>query len=149
MKQDFILEALTEAQIAQSNGDIPVGAVIVDPKNHNIIARGHNQVVKNNDPTAHAEIQAIRHAAQVLGKHRLDGYDIYSSLEPCTMCSATISLSRIRRLYFALEDIKFGAVISNIRYFESHNCHHKTEYYYGFHEEQAQKIIKEFFAKKR
>lgn len=148
MVKDFMLAALTQAKIAQSKHDIPIGAILVDP-NNNIIAKGYNQVIDKHDPTAHAEIQVLRYAAQILKTHRFDGYDLYSTLEPCAMCAAAISLARIKRLYFASEDSKFGAVISNVRYFESTICHHKVEYYYGFYESDAKKLLKEFFMKKR
>lgn len=144
-----MLEALSQAKIAQSNNDIPIGAILVNPRAKEIIATGYNQVVKCHDPTAHAEMQLLRNASKILNTHRYDDYDLYSTLEPCTMCAAAISLARIRRLYFSVEDKKFGAVVSNIRYYESDMCHHKVEYYYGFHAESTAKLLKDFFLAKR
>ena len=145
----FIPEALMQAEKARDLGEIPVGAVVVDPGKKQIVSFAYNQVITSSNVTAHAEILAITKATEKLQVSRLDGYDLYTSLEPCAMCAAAISLSRIRRLYFAVEEPKFGAVISNLRYFDSSCCHHKVEYYYGYEELKATKLLKDFFKKKR
>jgi tRNA(adenine34) deaminase len=141
--------ALLEAKTALTKNEIPVGAIIVDSKTKEIIAKSHNLTKTNNDPLAHAEINVIRDACKKLKQHRLDGYDLYTSLEPCTMCAAAIATARIKRLYFATKDEKYGAVISNLDFFNSSACHHKVDYYYGFDELEAKKLLQEFFQKRR
>ena len=149
MFNEFIAQALLEAKKSLAHNDIPVGALIVNPKNNQIIAAAHNMVVADRDSTAHAELRVLAAASKILNTARLDGYDLYCSLEPCAMCAAAISLARIRRLYFAVEEPKFGAVVSNINYFESSACQHAVEYYYGFSEGEAQNLMKDFFQEKR
>jgi len=141
--------AISEAEKALKLDEIPVGAIIIEPKSGKIISSSYNKTKINNDPLAHAELNVIRDACLKLGVSRLDGYDLYSSLEPCVMCAAAISNARIKRLYFALGDSKYGGVINNVQYYETKACYHKVEYYYGFEEEYVQKLLKEFFAKKR
>ncbi len=144
----FIKEALKQAEKAVLQGEIPVGAVIVDPKNKQIVSTSHNFTKKNNI-LAHAEINAINLACQKLNKNRLDGYDIYVTLEPCAMCASAISLAKIRRLYFSCLDEKYGAVESNISFFKTSACYHKTDYYYGFMEIETKNLLKKFFLEKR
>jgi tRNA(Arg) A34 adenosine deaminase TadA len=145
----FILEALKQASIALDKDEIPVGAVLVDPKTKKIIAKSYNKTRTDNDPLSHAEVNVIRKACKELKTSRLDGYDLYSTLEPCAMCAAAISLARIRNLYFASDDKKFGAVVSNINYFQTKACHHRPKWYNGFEEEKSQTLLKDFFKARR
>lgn len=140
-------EALHQAQIAFEKDEVPVGAVIVE--NGKIIAAAHNYNLHLKDPTAHAEILALREAAQIKNSARLDDCDLYVTLEPCAMCAAAISLARIRRVYYAASDEKFGAVENGTRFFSSPTCHHKPESYSGIQEEEAKKILVSFFKSKR
>ena len=145
----FMQAAFVQAELASKNNEVPVGAVLVDSRNNKIIAQAHNQVKKHLNPTAHAEILLLDKAAKILKTSHFDFYDIYVTLEPCAMCAGALSLARIRRLYFAAPEHKFGAIISNINYFESSACQHKIEYYYGFAEQRSKKLLKDFFVKKR
>ena len=140
----FIEAALTQAELALKKGEIPIGAVLVDSKTNKIVAKSHNKTETENF-TSHAELNVIQEFTKKHKIARLDDYDLYVTLEPCTMCTAAISLSRIRRLYFCTESPKFGAIISNQNYFTQPQCHHKPEYYHGFQEERSQKLLKEFF----
>lgn len=124
---DYMFRALSLARAACAAGEVPVGAVIVDPVSGKIVAEGANAPIAGHDPTAHAEIRAIRAAAQCLGNYRLGGLDLYVTLEPCTMCAGAISFARIRRLVFAATDEKGGAVISGARFFEQTTCHWSPE----------------------
>jgi tRNA(adenine34) deaminase len=149
MKANPYMElALTEAELAAKAGETPVGAVVVAPDG-SIAGRGHNLVLAGNDPTAHAEILAIREACAAVGSERLPGYDLYVTLEPCTMCAAAISFARIRRLYFGAADEKGGAVEHGVRFFASPTCHHAPEVYGGIAEARASAMLKEFFRKLR
>jgi tRNA(Arg) A34 adenosine deaminase TadA len=139
--------ALAEAQAAAARGEVPVGAVVV--RDGEIIARAGNRPRELADPTAHAEVLAIRAAAQRLGSERLTGCDLYVTLEPCAMCAAAISFARIRRLYFGAEDPKGGAVAHGVRFFSSPSCHHAPEVYGGFAEREAAGLLKRFFREKR
>ncbi|MEO9599946.1 tRNA adenosine(34) deaminase TadA [Parasphingorhabdus sp.] len=143
----FMGEALELANAAISVGEVPVGAVVV--KNDQIIGRGHNRTRIDHDPTAHAEIVAIREATQLLGKDRLDNCDLWVTLEPCTMCAGAIAHARLRRLYYGAEDSKGGAVDSGVQFFESPTCHHKPEVYAGLEEEKSAKLLLDFFRSRR
>jgi tRNA(adenine34) deaminase len=145
----FMQEALSLAKTASKQDEIPVGAVLVDYKKKKIIAKSYNKTKQLQDPTAHAEILLLNQAKILNKSNYLDHCDIYVTLEPCTMCAAALSLARVRRLYFATAEPKFGAVISNINYYESTACHHKIDYYYGFCEVESKKLLKSFFSKKR
>lgn len=145
----FMDEAIKEAQQAFEQDEVPVGVVIVDSKNNQIIARSHNSNISKIDATAHSEILAIREACKNINNHRLDDCDLYVTLEPCVMCAGAISLARIRRVYYGTEDKKFGAVNNGAKVFDSSSCHHKPEVYSGLNEKESQKLLKEFFAKKR
>ncbi|PSM18689.1 MULTISPECIES: nucleoside deaminase [Nitratireductor] len=146
-RPDFMGEALAEARAAAARAEVPVGAVIVaDGK---IVARAGNRTRELNDPTAHAEILAIRQACRAAGSQRLDGADLYVTLEPCAMCAAAISFARIRRLYFAAADVKGGAVDHGGRFFASATCHHAPEIYSGFAEREAAALLKDFFRDRR
>jgi len=149
MFHSYMPTALLEAKKALEKNEIPIGAIIVNPVTKEIIAKSHNLTKTNNNPLAHAEINAIHDACSKLQQFRLDGFDLYTSLEPCAMCAAAIATARIKRLYFALKDDKYGAVISNLDFFNSSACHHKVDYYYGFNEMEAKELLQEFFQKKR
>lgn len=147
MKNKFMLEALKQAAIAASKDEVPVGAVIVcDGK---IIALGNNQNLTNIDPTAHAEIIALRAASIVKNSARLDDCDLYVTLEPCAMCAAAISLARIRSVFYACGDKKFGAVENGVRFFASSSCFHRPEIYSGIGENESKEMLQNFFRKKR
>lgn len=139
--------ALLEAKAAAVAGEVPVGCVVV--RGGEIMAQTGNRTLTDRDPTAHAEILALRAAAKKLGSERLIDCDLYVTLEPCAMCAAAISFARIRRLYFGAGDAKGGAVESGVRFFSSPTCHHKPEIYGGIGETEAVKLLKEFFAARR
>jgi tRNA(adenine34) deaminase len=139
--------ALVEAQGAAAGGEVPVGCVIV--RAGVIIARTRNRTLADRDPTAHAEMLAIRAAAEALGSERLIDCDLYVTLEPCTMCAAAISFARIRRLYYGASDPKGGAVENGVRFFAAPTCHHRPEVYGGIAEAEAGELLKEFFRTRR
>lgn len=143
----FMKKALELAQNALLEGEVPIGAVVVH--DGNIIGRGYNHTRKTHDCTAHAEIMAIREACSHLQNERLDGCDLYVTLEPCTMCAGAISFARIRRLYFAVSDPKGGAIESGVRFFDAPTCHHKLEIYSGILEQDCQDLLLSFFQSKR
>lgn len=147
--ENFMDEAFIEAEFAFERGEVPVGAVIVDPKTKKIIARAGNQVMEMKDPTGHAEIKAIREACSVLRSERLTGLDLYVTLEPCAMCATAISFARIRRLYFGAEDTKMGGVFNGPKIFSNPSCHHAPEVYDGFGADRAKKLMQDFFKAKR
>ncbi|HXF88345.1 MAG TPA: nucleoside deaminase [Xanthobacteraceae bacterium] len=139
--------ALEEARAAQDAGEVPVGCVIV--RDGILIARAGNRTLRDRDPTAHAELLAIRQAAAVLGSERLADCDLYVTLEPCAMCAAAMSFARIRRLYYGAEDAKGGAVDNGVRFFAAPTCHHRPEVYGGIGAEDAAKLLRGFFAARR
>lgn len=139
--------ALSEARDAERRGEVPVGAVILH--DGTVIARAGNRTRELNDPTAHAEILAIRQACAVTGEERLVGAQLYVTLEPCTMCAAAISFARISRLYYGALDPKGGAVESGVRFFSSPTCHHAPEIYSGIGETEAAELLRRFFATRR
>jgi tRNA(adenine34) deaminase len=139
--------ALEEARAAASRGEVPVGCVVV--KDGEIVARAGNRTLADKDPTAHAELLAIRQAAAALGSERLADCDLYVTLEPCTMCAAAMSFARIRRLYFGAADPKGGAVEHGVRFFAAPTCHHRPEVYGGLNESDCAALLKEFFAARR
>lgn len=140
--------ALAEAEAAAARGEVPVGAVIVGADG-TVLALAGNRTREGNDPTAHAEILAIRAAADTLESERLTGCDLYVTLEPCAMCAAAISFARIRRLYFGAGDEKGGAVENGVRFFADPTCHHAPEVYGGIDEVRAADLLKTFFAMRR
>ncbi|QYK45407.1 MAG: nucleoside deaminase [Xanthobacteraceae bacterium] len=144
---DFMGMALAEAKAAAEAGEVPVGALVV--RGGEVLARANNRTLRDRDPTAHAEVLALRAAASALGSERLIGCDLYVTLEPCTMCAAAISFARIRRLYFGAADPKGGAVESGVRFFDAPTCHHKPEVYGGIGESEATMLLKSFFAERR
>jgi len=139
--------ALAQAREAAEAAEVPVGAVLV--RDGKVVATGRNRPRAAHDPTAHAEIEAIRAAALVLGDDRLADCDLYVTLEPCTMCAAAISFARIRRLYFGAADPKGGAVESGVRFFGQPTCHHAPEVYGGIRENEAAALLRSFFAARR
>ncbi len=139
--------ALEQARIAFEKDEVPVGAVLVE--NGKIIASSYNQNIFLNDPTAHAEILVLRQAAEIKKTPRLDDCDLYVTLEPCAMCAAAIALARVKRIYYAASDEKFGAVENGARIFNSSSCHHKPEIYSGIAEEDSKKLLQNFFKMKR
>lgn len=145
--QSFMDLALKQAQIAETSGEVPIGCVIV--RDGKVLARAGNRTLTDRDPTAHAEILAIREAARVLGSERLVDCDLYVTLEPCTMCAAAISFARIRRLYYGATDPKGGAVDSGVRFFASPTCHHAPEIYPSVGESEAAELLKNFFKARR
>lgn len=140
--------ALAEAKAASDRGEVPVGAVIVKASGE-ILARCGNRTLELRDPTAHAELLAIRAAAKALGSERLVNCDLYVTLEPCAMCAAAISFARVRRLYFGAGDPKGGAVEHGPRFFGQSICHHTPEVYGGLSETAAAELLKAFFAGRR
>lgn len=145
----FMALALREAEHAAARGEVPVGAVVVDPAGGEILARAGNRVEALSDPTAHAEILAIRKAAAASGAPRLEGCDLYVTLEPCAMCAAAISFARIRRLYFGAYDPKGGGVEHGARFFQQPTCHHAPEVYGGLEESRAAALLLKFFQERR
>lgn len=139
--------ALAEARAAAERGEVSVGAVIL--KDGAVIASAGNRTRETNDPTAHAEILAIRQACEALGDERLVGCDLWVTLEPCPMCAAAISFARIRRLYYGADDPKGGAVVSGARLYSLPTCHHAPEVYPGFREREAAEMLKAFFRERR
>jgi tRNA(Arg) A34 adenosine deaminase TadA len=140
----FMERAIQLAQEATKQGEVPVGAVIVHQQSKTIIAQAHNLVETHNDPTAHAEILAIKQAMS--NNNRLNECDIYVTLEPCPMCAQALSFARIRRIFFASLDQKGGGVINGARIFDASSCHHKPEIYPEVsHVSQATLLLKEFF----
>ncbi len=139
--------AFDEAQSAAARGEVPVGAVVV--QGEKLLSRAGNRTRADADPTAHAEILAIREAARILGSERLIGCDLYVTLEPCAMCAAAISFARIRRLYFGAYDPKGGGVEHGGRFFEQPTCHHAPDVYGGFRESEAAALLRDFFRERR
>ncbi|WP_315771265.1 MULTISPECIES: nucleoside deaminase [unclassified Bradyrhizobium] len=143
----FMDLALKAAESAALSGEVPIGCVVV--RNNAVIATAANRTLTDRDPTAHAEILALRQAAQVVGSERLVDCDLYVTLEPCTMCAGAISFARIRRLYYGAADPKGGAVESGVRFFTAPTCHHAPEVYSAVGEQQAAQMLKEFFKARR
>ena len=148
MFKTYMDDALEEAAKAFKRGEVPVGAVIVETSG-NIIARAGNETRERMDPSAHAEVIAIRKACNTLKTERLLNCDMYVTLEPCAMCAALIAHARIRRVYFAASDPKSGGVQQGARVFEHKQTHHVPEIYSGIGEEKAVKLLRDFFAEKR
>jgi tRNA(Arg) A34 adenosine deaminase TadA len=148
-KQSPMDRALTLAEQAAGRGEVPVGAVIVHAKTGEILAACGNAMRASKDPTAHAEMVAIRKAAEALGNERLEDCDLYVTLEPCPMCAGAISLARIRRLYYGAGDPKTGGVDHGPRIFSQPTCHHAPEVYGGINEARAGQLLRDFFQAKR
>src|ERR1700751_4288033 len=143
----FMDLALKAAEKAGRAGEVPIGCVIV--RGNEVVATSGNRTLADRDPTAHAEMLAIRQAAEALGSERLIDCDLYVTLEPCTMCAGAISLARIRRLYYGAADEKGGAVESGVRFFAQPTCHHVTGVYSAVGESEAAALLKEFFRERR
>jgi tRNA(adenine34) deaminase len=143
----FMQIALAEARAAAACAEVPVGCVIV--REGQVVARAGNRTLADKDPTAHAELLAIRAAAQALGSERLVACDLYVTLEPCAMCAAAMSFARIRRLYFGAADPKGGAVEHGVRFFAAPTCHHRPEVYGGIDENESAALLQEFFRTRR
>ncbi|MCT4556589.1 MAG: nucleoside deaminase [Pelagimonas sp.] len=140
--------ALDQARAAAARDEVPVGAVIVSPSG-DVVALAGNRTRELNDPTAHAEVLAIRQACAALGQERLEGYDLYVTLEPCPMCAAAISFARIRRLYYGASDPKSGGVAQGARVYAQAQCHHAPDVYDGLQEAACAALLRDFFAAKR
>ncbi len=146
--RSFMDEALAEARAAAARGEVPVGAVVVSPDGK-VVARAGNRTRELNDPTAHAEVLAIRAACAALGSERLVGHDLYVTLEPCAMCAAAIAASRVARLYYGAADPKSGGVAQGARVFDHPQAHHAPEVYDGLSASVSEELLKAFFAARR
>ena len=150
MNHEFYMgKALEQARLAAEADEIPVGALVVNPQNGEIVSAAHNLSQHSLDATAHAEILAIQEACRKLGSNRLRGFDMYVTLEPCTMCAAAISFARIEHLYIGAEDPKGGAVFNGVKFYEQPTCHHRPQTESGFLAEECSQILKSFFQAKR
>lgn len=145
--RSFMDAALEQARLAGLRGEVPIGAVVV--KEGVIIAAAGNRTRELSDPTAHAEVLAIREACKLAGSERLPGHDLYVTLEPCPICAGTISAARIKRLYYGAADVKSGGTVHGARVFNHPQCHHVPEIYDGLAAGEAEALLKEFFAAKR
>ena len=143
----FMDLALEAAETAGKAGEVPVGCVIV--RENEVVASAGNRTLTDRDPTAHAEVLALRAAAHAIGSERLTGCDLYVTLEPCTMCAAAISFARIRRLYYGAPDPKGGAVDSGVRFFAASTCHHRPEVYPSVGASEAATLLRDFFRARR
>lgn len=148
-KTSFMELALEEAEAAAARGEVPVGAVIVDTATGEVLARAGNRTLELSDPTAHAEMLALREAAAAVGAARITDCDLYVTLEPCPMCAQAISFARIRRLYFGAYDPKGGGVETGPRIFDQPTCHHRPEIYGGIDETRAGDLLRAFFGERR
>jgi len=140
-------QALAQARAAAADGEVPVGCVVVH--DGEVVTRARNRTLADHDPTAHAEMLALRAAAVALGTERLTDCDVYVTLEPCTMCAAALSFARIRRLYYGAADPKGGAVENGVWFFASPTCHHRPEVYGGIAAQEAAELLRDFFAERR
>ncbi|MDB5547085.1 MAG: tRNA-adenosine deaminase [Tardiphaga sp.] len=143
----FMDEALAAARAAADAGEVPIGCVVV--RDNAVIAAAGNRTLRDRDPTAHAELLALREAASKIGSERLIGCDLYVTLEPCTMCAGAVSLARVRRLYYGAADPKGGAVDSGVRFFSAPTCHHAPQVYPGIGESQSAEMLRAFFKARR
>jgi tRNA(Arg) A34 adenosine deaminase TadA len=146
-RPDFMALALKEAEAAGRRGEVPVGAVVAN--GDMVVASAGNRTRELADPTAHAEMVAIREACRKLASERLTDHDLYVTLEPCAMCAGAISFARLRRLYFGAADEKGGAVVNGVRFFASPTCHHTPDIYPGIAESDAALLLKDFFRERR
>jgi tRNA(Arg) A34 adenosine deaminase TadA len=141
--------AFAEAETAAARGEVPVGAVVVEAGTGRVLAAAGNRTEADNDPTAHAEVVAIRAAAQARGAPRLPDCDLYVTLEPCALCAAAIGFARIRRVYFGAYDPKGGAIEHGPRWFDQPTCHHHPEIYGGIDEGRSVALLRDFFVERR
>lgn len=145
----FMLEAIKEAEKAYAKGEVPVGCVIVHRATRKIIAKTRNIMQQKQNPNLHAEILAINIACEQTASKCLIGYDIYVTLEPCTMCASAISNARLSRIYYGAQDSKQGAIENGVRFFTSNACFHRPEIYEGIEKDRAETILKDFFIQLR
>ncbi len=145
----YMNAAMEEARLASARDEVPIGAVIVDPETGDIIARNGNRTIELSDPTAHAEILCIREACEKENSQRIPQFDLYVTLEPCTMCAGAIAFSRIRRLVIGATDKKGGGIFHGAKFFEQPTCHHKIETERGMLADESGQILKEYFKSKR
>ena len=148
-RRNFMALALAEAEKAAAAGEVPIGAVLVHGPSGDILAAAHNLVETQSDPTAHAELLAIRAASAKAGAKRLVDCDLYVTLEPCPMCAQAISFARLRRLYYGASDPKGGGVEHGPRIFAQPTCHHRPELYGGIDEARAAELLRGFFRERR
>lgn len=141
--------ALAEARAAAARGEVPVGAVLVDGETGAVLAQAGNETRAQNDPTAHAEMLAIRRAAAQMGQERLGACDLYVTLEPCPMCAGAISFARLRRVYYGADDPKGGGVAHGPRVFSHSTCHHRPEVYGGLAADESAALLRDFFGQRR
>lgn len=146
---DYMTLAIDEARAAADRGEVPVGAIIVDSGSGDVLSRAGNRVEELGDPTAHAEILAIRAAAEIRDEPRLPDCDLYVTLEPCAMCAGAISMARLRRLSFGAYDAKGGGIEHGGRFFNQPTCHHAPEVVGGVMEIESGDLLKAFFAERR
>lgn len=146
--RSYMDQALDEARAAAARGEVPVGAVLVAPSGE-VVARAGNRTRELSDPTAHAEVLAIRAACAAAGSERLPGHDLYVTLEPCPMCAAALSATRIARIYYGASDPKSGGIAQGPRIFSHPQCHHVPEVYDGIGAADAEALLKDFFAQRR
>ncbi|UWR21556.1 nucleoside deaminase [Sulfitobacter sp. S190] len=144
----FMDQALAEARAAAARGEVPVGAVVVDPAG-GVVAQAGNRTRELNDPTAHAEMLALRAACAALGQERLTGHDLYVTLEPCAMCAGAIAHARIARLYYGAQDPKSGGVAQGARVFAHPQCHHAPEVFDDIAAAPSEQLLRSFFAARR
>jgi tRNA(Arg) A34 adenosine deaminase TadA len=147
-RPDIMSLILAEAEAAGAAGEVPVAAAVTDQEGA-VIAMAQNRMKRESNALRHAELVALEMAMAVRGAERLDGCDLWVTLEPCTMCAGAIAHARIRRLYFAARDPKAGAVESGVRFFDSAACHHRPEIYGGLSETRAAALLRDFFAARR
>lgn len=146
----YMQMAINLAILAQNEGEVPIGALIIDEESEEIIATGYNCPISTHDPSAHAEMVVLRKAANALENYRLrPNLRLYVTLEPCTMCAGAISFARIKTVVFGAYDVKGGAILNGIRFFESKTCHHKPQIIDGVKENECKMLLKNFFALKR
>lgn len=145
----FMEVAFEQAKIAYHNNEVPIGAVLVNKNNKNIIAKSSNSTITLNDPTSHAEVNVIRQGCNYFQSQRIPECDLYVTLEPCTMCAAAISFARINRLVFGAFDEKGGAVVNGVKFYEQMTCHHKPIFSGGVLEQDCATILRTFFKERR
>jgi tRNA(Arg) A34 adenosine deaminase TadA len=145
----YMRAAMEEAKLAAERDEVPIGAVLVDSTSGNIIARNGNRTIEMSDPTAHAEILVIREVCENNKSQRIPAYDLYVTLEPCTMCAAAIGFARIKRIIYGAPDAKGGGINHGAKFFEQPTCHHKIEVTSGIMAEECGQILKDYFKSKR
>jgi tRNA(Arg) A34 adenosine deaminase TadA len=146
---NYMRAAMEEAKLAYQRDEVPIGAVLVDPENGKIITSNGNRTIEMSDPTAHAEVLVIREACKKQNSQRIPTYDLYVTLEPCTMCAATISFARIRRIIYGAPDVKGGGIDNGVKFFKQSTCHHKIEITSGIMADECVQILKKYFKSKR